>query len=239
MEDCPHQPSDHTTTSSSSSSTSSTATTPMAWVRTFALPHYEAFAVHVALFKDVRNARFLKSQLLQANPDFDYAFLDADLILSPNHLLASAFITLHALQTHRHKTRAPHAELVFRLSPTNNIAESFNKFGLSDSTTNLIAVKLPLISQSDEWVVDETVTNQSVSQHLTRIVEGTSVEIGEEGLELGQACHLEKVRKVYKLGAESAPKRAQKGAAANGGDEWDHRKDMETVILGTMTLKGT
>ena len=52
----------------------------MASVRTFTIPHYEAFPVHVALFKDVKNASFLRRQLLEANPEFDYAFLDASMV---------------------------------------------------------------------------------------------------------------------------------------------------------------
>jgi EKC/KEOPS complex subunit CGI121/TPRKB len=52
----------------------------MALVRTFTLPHYETYPVHVALFKDVKNAAYLRSQLLEANPDFDYAFLDAEMV---------------------------------------------------------------------------------------------------------------------------------------------------------------
>jgi hypothetical protein len=52
----------------------------MAAVRTFTLPHYEAYPVQVALFKHVRNADFLRSQLLAANPEFDYAFLDAAMV---------------------------------------------------------------------------------------------------------------------------------------------------------------
>lgn len=52
----------------------------MAHVRTFTLPHYEAYPVHVALFKDIKNPSYLKSQLLEANPAFDYAFLDADMV---------------------------------------------------------------------------------------------------------------------------------------------------------------
>lgn len=52
----------------------------MAAVRTFTLPHYEAYPVQVALFKDVKNAEFLRSQLLAANPEFDYAFLDAAMV---------------------------------------------------------------------------------------------------------------------------------------------------------------
>jgi len=52
----------------------------MTAVRSFTLPHYEAYPVQVALFKDVRNAGFLRSQLLAANPEFDYAFLDAAMV---------------------------------------------------------------------------------------------------------------------------------------------------------------
>jgi hypothetical protein len=52
----------------------------MASVRTFTLPHYGAFPVHVALFKNVKNASFLRRQLLEANPEYDYAFLDASMV---------------------------------------------------------------------------------------------------------------------------------------------------------------
>ena len=52
----------------------------MAAVRTFTLPHYEAYPVQVALFQDVSNTHFLRSQLLAANPEFDYAFLDAAMV---------------------------------------------------------------------------------------------------------------------------------------------------------------
>lgn len=52
----------------------------MALVRTFHLPHYEDYPVQVALFKGVNNAAFLRSQLLEANPEFDYAFLDATMV---------------------------------------------------------------------------------------------------------------------------------------------------------------
>jgi hypothetical protein len=52
----------------------------MVHVRTFTLPHYEDYPVQVALFRNVSNATFLRSQLLQANADFDYAFLDATMV---------------------------------------------------------------------------------------------------------------------------------------------------------------
>ncbi|KAH8723766.1 kinase binding protein CGI-121-domain-containing protein [Phaeosphaeriaceae sp. PMI808] len=212
----------------------------MARVRIFTIPHYEPYPVHVALFTNVQNATYLRTQLLQANPDFDYAFLDAEMILSPTHLLTSIFLTLHALQTSRQKTRTPHSELVFRLSPNNNIGESYKKFGLGDSTTNLIAVKLPLspAPEGTGWVIDNAITSESVSVHLGHTVQGTSVEIGELGDELGSWCNVDKVRKMYKVSSESG--KGKKGAVVQGdAKREDEKKEMESVILGMIALKGS
>jgi EKC/KEOPS complex subunit CGI121/TPRKB len=132
---------------------------------------------------------------------------------------------------------------VFRLSPNNNIGESYKKFGLSDSTTTLIAVKLPLAPgpEGKDWAIDENISNESVSQHLGSVVEGTSVAIGEKGDELGEWCDIEKVRKVYKLGGDGGAKKGKKGAVVNGDGavKKDERREMEVVILGTIALKGS
>ncbi|RII16481.1 hypothetical protein CUC08_Gglean002919 [Alternaria sp. MG1] len=222
----------------------------MASVRTFSLPHYEAYPVHVALFKDVKNASFLRRQLLEANPDYDYAFLDASMILTPHHLLSATFLALHGHLTHRAKTRTPHSELVFRLSPNNNIGESYKKFGIADTTTALIAVKLPLSPSStastDEkstYEKDESITNESVSSHLGSAVEGTSVELGETGEELGMWCDVDKVRKVYKLGGDGGKKDKKGAVNGDGGDverrKAEEKKDIESVVLGIIALKGS
>jgi hypothetical protein len=52
----------------------------MANIRTFHLPHYPDYPIYVALFKNVTNAEFLRGQLLAANQEFDYAFLDAAMV---------------------------------------------------------------------------------------------------------------------------------------------------------------
>lgn len=166
-------------------------------------------------------------------------------ILSPSHLLSAIFLSLHLLSTSRAKTRTPHSELVFRLSPNNNIGESYKKFGISDTTTTIIAVKLPVKveSSADEGAqvrVDESITAESVSTHLGGVVHGTSVEVGEEGVELGAWCAVEKVRMVYKLSGEVMGKKGKKGGGVNGaGPERDERKELESVVLGIIALKGS
>ncbi|KAF2119733.1 protein CGI121 [Lophiotrema nucula] len=202
----------------------------MATVRTITLPHYPSYPIHICMFRDVTNAAFLRSQLLEANPDFDYAFLDPSMILSPSHLLGGTFLALHASLLSRAKTRTPHSELVFRLHPNNNIGEAYRKFGISDSSTAIIAVKLGLGPE---------VTNERVSQHLGEHVQGESVNVGEEAERVGDWCDVGKVRKVYKL-ENPKKKGGKKGAQINGvGKEVDERREMESVILGMITLKGS
>ncbi|KAF1930491.1 CGI-121-domain-containing protein [Didymella exigua CBS 183.55] len=209
----------------------------MAAVRTFTLPHYDAYPVQVALFSDVRNAAFLRSQLLAANPEFDYAFLDAAMILTPQHLLTATFLALHAFLNSTHKTRTPHSELVFRLSPNNNIGESYRTFGLTDTTTRLIAVKLPINADGTR---DDSVSNEKVGRHLGSAVEGVSVELSEDGGDLGRFAEVHRIKKVYKITcAKSTSGKGAKGGPAANAEKKDDRSDIEAVILGTMALKGS
>ncbi|PSN65100.1 CGI-121-domain-containing protein [Corynespora cassiicola Philippines] len=208
----------------------------MASVHSFRLPHYPDHPVQIAAFTNVENAAFLRSQLLAANPDFDYAFLDATMILSPAHLLAATFLALHSHLTSRAKTRTPHSELVFRLHPNNNIGESYRRFGIADDTAHLIAVKLSLTPD---------VTRESVARHLGDVVRGQSVPLEDDGAEvLGSWCDVAKVRKIYKLndmGAAKGGAKAKGKAAVNGlqGGIDDEKKQLESVILGMITLKGS
>lgn len=53
-------------------------------VETLVLPHLPSSPIHVALFKQVENAPFLRQQLLDGNPLFEYAFLDATSVRLPS-----------------------------------------------------------------------------------------------------------------------------------------------------------
>lgn len=198
----------------------------MASIHTVTLPHYPSHPIHIALFQSVRNSPHLRAQLLSANPDYDYAFLDATTIFSYHQLLLAAQLALQAHLSGRSKTRTPHSELVFRLHPNNNIGESYRKFGIEDSSAALVAVKFSLSPDT---------TTESVGKHLGDAVEGESVAIGENGEELSRFADLGKIRKIFKLNDGG---KGKKGAAVNG-EAKDERKGLESVILGTMALKGS
>jgi hypothetical protein len=47
-------------------------------METISLEHIPSdYGVYATLFKDVSNVEFLQSQLVQRNPEFEYAFIDA------------------------------------------------------------------------------------------------------------------------------------------------------------------
>jgi EKC/KEOPS complex subunit CGI121/TPRKB len=49
-------------------------------LETINVPHLPSLPVHVALYRDVQNAAFMKSQLLAGNAEFEYALIDASMV---------------------------------------------------------------------------------------------------------------------------------------------------------------
>ncbi|KAI9764335.1 MAG: hypothetical protein M1835_007598 [Candelina submexicana] len=214
--------------------------------------------IYVFLFQDVKNAAFLRSQLLSGNSDFEYAFIDASVIVSRTHILAAVFRAVNDMLNGRLKSRNVHSEIVFSLSPNNNsillllriigafdilisfvphkIAESFRRFGISDTTPSLLIVRIP---------TGPDITFESVQQHLCSVVEGTALEFLDESL--SRLTDLAKVKKIYKFNsaAEGKNKRPSQGirpAKAEAEDSATEKNtqalELEVAILGIMALRG-
>jgi EKC/KEOPS complex subunit CGI121/TPRKB len=49
-------------------------------LETISLPHLPSLPIHVALYRDIQNAAFLKAQLLAGQKEFEYAFIDASMV---------------------------------------------------------------------------------------------------------------------------------------------------------------
>jgi hypothetical protein len=92
------------------------------WImETISLPHLLDHPLRVILFTHVQNASFLRQNLLEGNTDFEYAFLDASVLLSRNHVLAACFRAVNDSINGRLKSRNVHSEIVFSLSTNNNV----------------------------------------------------------------------------------------------------------------------
>jgi EKC/KEOPS complex subunit CGI121/TPRKB len=102
------------------------------------------------------------------------------------------------------------------------IAESFRRFGISDTTQHVLAIK----------VLSSGITTESVSQHLQQNIEGDQVDVSDANFaELADQARL---RKIYKLNAQT-----KKGPANGTTSKEAEIKELETSILGVMALKGS
>jgi len=203
----------------------------MALLQTFNLEHLpRSHELHVALFKDVKNADYIQQQLLNGNREFEYAFIDADVILTKIHALAAAYRAANDLWENRLRTRNVHSEVVFCLSPNNNIAESFRRFGVTPKTTRLLAMKLS--------TPESPSAPTSVQDHLSKIIEGEHIPFEDEHLsgmtETGRA----RIRKLYKLGSSVGGKVANRNQVDGHPLEEDETKELEMLILGCLALRG-
>ncbi|OJJ72807.1 hypothetical protein ASPBRDRAFT_176327 [Aspergillus brasiliensis CBS 101740] len=178
--------------------------------------------VHVALYRDVQNAPYLRQQLMSANAEFEYAFIDASTVLSRTHLLSAVFRAVNDYMNGRLKSRNVHSEIVFSLSPATNIAESFRKFGITDSTKDLLVVKVSVTPE---------ITHDSVAAHLGQHVEGTPVPFDDETL--SKISDIAKIKKSYKLGALNTAPPNQANGTHDGG-----MRRLELSVLGAIALRG-
>ncbi|RMZ14671.1 hypothetical protein D0862_01970 [Hortaea werneckii] len=156
-------------------------------METVTLPHLPNQPLHIILFRNLANAPFLRQQLLQGNSDFQYAFLDAATILSRDQVLGGCFRAINDMLQERLKSKNVHSEIVFSLSQNNNISESFRRFGVNDSTKDVLAIK---VGGSD-------VDAKTVENHLLQHVEGTPVSF--TNAILAEMRDEARLRKVYKL----------------------------------------
>ncbi|KAL5361929.1 EKC/KEOPS complex subunit cgi121 [Aspergillus floccosus] len=189
-------------------------------LETLNLPHVP-LPVHVALYRDVQNAPFLRQQLISGNAGFEYAFIDASMVLSRSHALSAVFRAINDYLNQRLKSRNVHSETVFSFSPNNNIADSFRRFGITDSTKDLLVVKVS---------VTPDITRESVAAHLAQSVEGTPVPFDDETL--SGISDIAKIKKAYKLGALS-PAPSDKANGTNGED-----RRLELSVIGAIALRG-
>lgn len=103
------------------------------------------------------------------------------------------------------------------------MADSFRRFGVADTTTNLLVVKVPVVSG---------ITHDSVAAHLGESVKGSSVPFNDDSL--SAISDVGRIKKAYKLG--SLPSRPAQSDQVNGQD--DGRRQLEICLIGAIALRG-
>ncbi|XP_060592868.1 EKC/KEOPS complex subunit TPRKB-like [Ruditapes philippinarum] len=101
---------------------------------------YNDCTITCALYKDVHNAKELRQSVM--NGDFEATLLKTTMIADPFQVIVAANRAVHLYKTDKMTTKNVHSEILFCLSATKNISDSFRKFGLGDGDTSVFVVVL-------------------------------------------------------------------------------------------------
>ncbi|ODV73587.1 Cgi121p [Cyberlindnera jadinii NRRL Y-1542] len=150
------------------------------------LPQFPQFTVHLFKFKNVTNSKEIKQNLIKGDKRYDFSFINAQTVLSEEQLLSAVYRALLDHTQDKIRTKTIHSEVIFSLSPTQNIMDALRRFGIQDDSTDLIVIKI--------------VDSNSQEEFDLSVVEGEEVDITDEDLK--SSAILKTIKKNYKLKSE-------------------------------------
>ncbi|KAI9140263.1 kinase binding protein CGI-121-domain-containing protein [Paraphysoderma sedebokerense] len=165
--------------------------------------------IHIGLFRDVTNAKQLKNYVIHSGTLAEsineeerliakrlegLVFLNANMILDPFHLLTAIYRALVAERNNKMKTRNVGSEIIYSLSPGTNVTDGFKRFGLNDTTKNIVVVR----------VLGGTL--EKADEDVHSLVNGVEID-----LELLEGIRdLTLIKKIYKIEDEVSPEELSK-----------------------------
>ncbi|XP_029901583.1 EKC/KEOPS complex subunit TPRKB [Myripristis murdjan] len=133
------------------------------------------------LFRDVKNAAELRQSAVEGK--INGALINPTMLVHPFQVLVAANKAVHLDKIGKMKTRSLYSEVIFNLSPTNNISEAFKRFGISDGDDCVLVV---LVQSTDE---------SQLLEEITAKVDGRQVPVEE----ISSLSDPAKIKKLYKV----------------------------------------
>ncbi|XP_047430643.1 EKC/KEOPS complex subunit TPRKB [Mugil cephalus] len=133
------------------------------------------------LFKEVKNAAELRKSAMEGK--INAALINPTMLVDTFQVLVAANKAVHLQTIGKMKTRSLYSEIIFNLSPTNNISEAFKRFGISDGDDSVMVV---LVHSEDE---------EQLLSDITDRVDGRQVPAQD----VSSLSDHAKIKKLYKV----------------------------------------
>jgi EKC/KEOPS complex subunit CGI121/TPRKB len=153
----------------------------------FTLPQFSQYTIHIHKFKSITNTAEIKTQLLSANPAYDFAFINPKAIISLEQINSAVYRALLDHTAGSAKTKSIHSEVVFALGSGNKIGENLVRFGIADDSEELIVVKI--------------VEGNATYELADVVFHGQEVTVTEETI--SESYDLQTLKKNYKIDSDS------------------------------------
>lgn len=164
--------------------------------RSISFPQYPEFTTFIAYYKGIKaeSLTTVKSELIQRNSDYDYCFLSTTHIISMEQLQSSIHKSIQNFLHGNMKAKSLNTEILFNLSPVNNINDALKRFGIDEKRSDVIVVKVCLTEEIEGL--------EDIHAKISGLLDTESLELNDQVLE--SAVVLEKFKKLYKLSEKSS-----------------------------------
>ncbi|KAG9050889.1 hypothetical protein FS837_001543 [Tulasnella sp. UAMH 9824] len=217
----------------------------MSTLEAYSYPHLsnELSKVFVGLLVNVKNSSAIRSRIIAASTAageagdiereaVNFAFIDARTLTSREHLLAALYVALVAASHSELTTKTVHSEIIWALNHSNNITESIKRFGVSDTTTSLVVVRVgdrQTLPSGSKNLDEEDVKNMASS-----VVEGQWAALDQ----LASVTDWSLVRKYYKLNSDPAVAQFPKAKNAPSDEVPPKLKSiMNEIVVSAVAMK--
>lgn len=180
-------------------------------------PQYPEHSVYVSYYNGVDSAVLteVKTQLRAANPDYDYCFLGTQHLISLNQLYQSLHRSIQTDTNGTSRAKTLNAEIIFNLSPVNNIMDAFKRFGVDETRDDVIVIKVLRTSELQE-------TESSLASKIQHLLKVESPQPLTNEL-LYTLVNIPKFKKLYKL---------------NDATVKDDQDELSNLAIGACILRG-